>query len=328
MEQVPPEFDLVPYCIDRKAMSVGSSVLGCQDSLYDGDPLLGFLTATEADIHQWVSTFYFDFPYLNDPSTYLLLNCERISGGAAVRDWHIYNDFPAIQNLIFDAVKLRIEIFRSYFPDAIISLGPSLSPHKKGQYIPVILERMEALIKAGLHGVFDSVTCFEPRLFINYGPNDGPQWMEWNLAMTQQGLDIGSFLVNSSYQHLPLCPITSYYKASENSPEVVDIEMAREQVELILSYPNVLTFSWWTGNFEQEQLSFMNDLNICDLLCGCEEPFGDINGDGLVGTQDLLSLFTHWGTCPGCPQDLDCNGAVSSSDLLILLSNWSPNSPL
>jgi hypothetical protein len=49
---------------------------------------------------------------------------------------------------------------------------------------------------------------------------------------------------------------------------------------------------------------------------------GDFDGDGSVGTSDLLSLLAAWGPCPGCPQDLDGNGVVSTQDLLLLLTAW------
>jgi hypothetical protein len=49
---------------------------------------------------------------------------------------------------------------------------------------------------------------------------------------------------------------------------------------------------------------------------------GDINCDGVVSTVDLLALLADWGSCPGCPTDLDGNGEVNTADLLILLGNW------
>ena len=52
---------------------------------------------------------------------------------------------------------------------------------------------------------------------------------------------------------------------------------------------------------------------------------GDLDGNGVVGTSDLLILFSNWGQCPDkgdCPADLDGNGAVGTSDLLILFANW------
>ncbi len=50
----------------------------------------------------------------------------------------------------------------------------------------------------------------------------------------------------------------------------------------------------------------------------------DIDGNGIVGTSDLLLLFVSWGPCNGCPADIDGSGAVGTSDLLILFVNWGP----
>jgi len=53
---------------------------------------------------------------------------------------------------------------------------------------------------------------------------------------------------------------------------------------------------------------------------------GDVNGDGVVNTDDLLLLLESWGPCPDppadCPADFDGNGVVNTADLLILLAHW------
>ncbi len=58
----------------------------------------------------------------------------------------------------------------------------------------------------------------------------------------------------------------------------------------------------------------------CDVL-------GDLDGDGLVGVPDLLSLLASWGPCPAppqaCPADLSGDGTVGVIDMLILLASWS-----
>ncbi len=50
---------------------------------------------------------------------------------------------------------------------------------------------------------------------------------------------------------------------------------------------------------------------------------GDLNGDGIVGVDDLLILLSQWGECQACSGDLDGNGTVAVDDLLILLALYS-----
>ena len=50
----------------------------------------------------------------------------------------------------------------------------------------------------------------------------------------------------------------------------------------------------------------------------------DLDGDGIVGTSDLLQLLSVWGFCPGCPEDLNGDQFVGTADLLILLPDWGP----
>ena len=57
-------------------------------------------------------------------------------------------------------------------------------------------------------------------------------------------------------------------------------------------------------------------------------PVGDLDGDGLVGITDFLTLLGAWGPCaapcpPSCPADLDGDCVVGITDFLILLGNWS-----
>jgi hypothetical protein len=53
---------------------------------------------------------------------------------------------------------------------------------------------------------------------------------------------------------------------------------------------------------------------------------GDVNGDGVVNTEDLLALLAAWGNCPDppedCPADFNGDGVVNTEDLLTLLANW------
>lgn len=55
---------------------------------------------------------------------------------------------------------------------------------------------------------------------------------------------------------------------------------------------------------------------------GVEPVPGDVDGDGLVNSVDLLQLLAEWGTCGGCAGDFDGDGRVTTTDLLFLLANW------
>jgi len=53
---------------------------------------------------------------------------------------------------------------------------------------------------------------------------------------------------------------------------------------------------------------------------------GDLNGDGVVGTQDLLQILSQYGsTGENLLGDLNNDGAVTVGDLLILLNNFAQN---
>ena len=52
-------------------------------------------------------------------------------------------------------------------------------------------------------------------------------------------------------------------------------------------------------------------------------PDEDLDGDGVVGFQDLVALLALWGPCADpCPADLNGDGDVGFSDLTQLLAAW------
>ena len=53
----------------------------------------------------------------------------------------------------------------------------------------------------------------------------------------------------------------------------------------------------------------------------------DLNHDGIVGTEDLLTVIAHWGGCPAwselsCEGDVDSSYAVDTMDLTAVIANW------
>ena len=61
-----------------------------------------------------------------------------------------------------------------------------------------------------------------------------------------------------------------------------------------------------------------SDLASDHLLCAA-----DLDGDGLVGLDDLVTVLDAWGN-KGGPEDLDGSGTVDFGDLLIVLDSWGP----
>lgn len=60
------------------------------------------------------------------------------------------------------------------------------------------------------------------------------------------------------------------------------------------------------------------------LSAGASQCPGDLDGNGEIGVEDLLTTLAAWGTDPGGPPDLNGDGEVNIFDLLIILSSWGP----
>lgn len=77
---------------------------------------------------------------------------------------------------------------------------------------------------------------------------------------------------------------------------------------------------------DQGTIGDVDDIFIDDLgLSISVATPGDLNGDGVVDTSDLLILFANWGPCDNCDDcsaDLNGDCVVNTSDLLLLFSNW------
>ena len=86
------------------------------------------------------------------------------------------------------------------------------------------------------------------------------------------------------------------------------------------------TINWgWNGYLSMWRATIQCCLLFGDPAQTIKAPMlsipGDINGDGVVNTEDLLMLLGAWGN-PGGPEDINGDGIVNTEDLLILLGNW------
>ena len=56
---------------------------------------------------------------------------------------------------------------------------------------------------------------------------------------------------------------------------------------------------------------------------GTQDPVGgDVTGDGVIDSDDLLEVLNGWGACSSCAADIDNDGAVDVDDLIIVLNQW------
>jgi hypothetical protein len=93
----------------------------------------------------------------------------------------------------------------------------------------------------------------------------------------------------------------------------------------VLAGADAIVFTTFQPGFFFSEAFFQMRLdNITIETTGGETIPGDVDGDGVVDTNDLLLLLADWGDCTGeCPADFDGNGVVDTDDLLVLLANWS-----
>ncbi len=82
---------------------------------------------------------------------------------------------------------------------------------------------------------------------------------------------------------------------------------------------------WAIGTFDAASPAATDTPGSPNVDCDIEPPScpGDVDGDGTVDFQDLLSLLSDFGPCePGtpCDADFDGNGSVDFQDLLTLVS--------
>ncbi len=77
--------------------------------------------------------------------------------------------------------------------------------------------------------------------------------------------------------------------------------------------------------FGPDDAMYVSSYNNDEIYRILPECLGDIDGNGVVDTPDLLILLAQWGPCPPtCLGDIDGDGGVGVSDLILLLGNWGP----
>ena len=230
--------------IENNAVSISSSRLSCR-----GENLQEFLNKTEKEIYDRLYSMQFVEKNTTD---YLLFNCE---GDEIPKNWGTYNNDTETQNKIFNAMVKRMRVARVIFPNATISLGASIRPHKQGLYLPFMIERIEGYRRAGEHGVFDYVDCLEPRIFI-----DRNDFNETNItASINQAMNVSNNVIKTSVGgDLDSCVtigINHFFRE-----EVLSIDIMNGIILQLSSYESVRKVNFWAGDFRRWYIPYLNDI--------------------------------------------------------------------
>lgn len=122
---------------------------------------------------------------------------------------------------------------------------------------------------------------------------------------------------------------------ADNSSKPIDLDAIIPGNETLITKYNTNctaggSAELWTIVGGTHSPNLVNDFSqqIVEFLFAHPKPsqmVGDLDGDGIVSTTDLLILFSLWGPCTNCddcPADLDGDCTVAVSDLLVLFANW------
>ena len=76
------------------------------------------------------------------------------------------------------------------------------------------------------------------------------------------------------------------------------------------------------GAGDSQVKAAVDNIAIEAVVC-TPAPFGDLDGDRVVGSGDLAVLLLDFGSCGSNPADLDGSGCVDGGDIALLLLSYS-----
>jgi len=148
---------------------------------------------------------------------------------------------------------------------------------------------------------------------IEFDAGAGPQLQEVPVAMPF----IGSITGPSGGRRIDFGGAVA-----ESGEEPLDVPVGPVPVPLPTIPPGNTANLVFSGSLTSVQ--FSTDLAFSIGAVEVAAPvFGDLDGDGRVGSSDLGLLISSWGPCPGCSADLNQDGRVDARDLGELIVAWS-----
>ena len=68
----------------------------------------------------------------------------------------------------------------------------------------------------------------------------------------------------------------------------------------------------------------IDNVEMIRIDCSEQPCDGDLDGDGIVGTNEILAVLDAWGDCTDCEADITGDGTVNVDDLLYIVSAFGP----
>ncbi len=68
----------------------------------------------------------------------------------------------------------------------------------------------------------------------------------------------------------------------------------------------------------------VDNIEILSVDCSEQPCPGDLDGDGQIGTNEILAVLDAWGQCDECPADITGDGVVNVNDLLYMVGAFGP----
>lgn len=118
---------------------------------------------------------------------------------------------------------------------------------------------------------------------------------------------------NNSFRVIGVAIVPGTYIPPQEDP-VHLITLHFENVGDVISFTEVIFVNKATEAFEVDA----SDELIIEPACPA-----DINGDSIVGVNDLLEVVGSWGE-ENVPADINGDGDVNVTDLLLVVSMWGP----
>ncbi|MCH8824837.1 MAG: hypothetical protein IH984_15175 [Planctomycetes bacterium] len=115
-------------------------------------------------------------------------------------------------------------------------------------------------------------------------------------------------------------PLINNWSFTELNTEVI-LDCSEWHIRRAFDVNDEVSIICWARKFGPPSTEHAVILVPMELCCPA-----DLDGNGTVGTSDLLILFANWGPCPAPPEscfaDLNRDCTVNTEDQLILFANW------